>query len=57
MVRRPFHNTAVDLRNRYYRRFPDAPRERWDLTAIKDRWTRRLQKGRRILADRRAAND
>lgn len=33
-----FHEAACLVRERFYRRFPHAPRERWDLTNIKSRW-------------------
>ncbi len=38
----PFHQAALELQARFYRRFPNAPKERYDLTTIKSRWIGRL---------------
>lgn len=39
--RNPFHTAAVNVRTRFYRRFPQVSPERYDLTTIKSRWYER----------------
>ena len=33
-----FHQAVERVQARFYRRFPNAPTERWDTTNIKSRW-------------------
>lgn len=40
LERDTFQRAALNLVARYYRRFPQVHRTRWDSTSIKDRWYR-----------------